>query len=246
MVMAGEQPYEGRASGWREDWPSIFYLLKSWPITRRGRKSRHTLSFPILLWRCLRLARLYRFKKVLVVFPNEEFLLAGFLVAIWTGAKLYPYFHNTYVENRKGLSLRFARWLQGLVFSKATHVFVWNEGMAELYRQRYPGLNCSVLVGSYNDPIPGFSPPPQPGSPLQLIISGAIWDVCLDATERVCDAVSQATDSSLTFLTGMPRIFLQDMGLLRNGSRHESVPSEAVLSRLKDADILVLPHGFTG
>lgn len=246
MVVAGEQPYAGPASGWSQDWPSIYYLTKGWPITRRGRRWHRTLTFPVLLWRCLRLARIYRFKRLLVVFPNEEFLLAGFLVAIWTGAKLYPYFHNTYVENRKGLSLHFARWLQGRVFSKAIRVFVWNEGLAELYRQRYPGLKCSVLVGAVNEPIPGFSPPPEPRSPLQLIISGNIWDVCLDATQRVCDAVSQVRDSSLTFLTGMPRVFLEGMGLLKNGTRHESVPNEAVLSRLKEADILILPHGFTG
>jgi hypothetical protein len=246
MVVAGEQPYEGPAFEWQEDWPQIFYLIKGWPRTRRGGRWWRRLLFPLLLMRCLRLARRYQCKILLVVFPNEEFLLAGYLTARWTGAKLYPYFHDTFVENRKGLSLHFARWLQARVFSKAAHVFVMSEGMAELYHERYPDLQCSPLVHSFSEPIPDFAPPPEPGSPLRFIICGSIWDTCIDATVRVCDAISQVGDASLTFLSGTPRVFLQEMGLLRNGVRHEIVPHGEVVTRLRESDIVVLPHGFSG
>jgi glycosyltransferase involved in cell wall biosynthesis len=36
------------------------------------------------------------------------------------------------------------------------------------------------------------------------------------------------------------------MGLLRNGTRHETVSRDEVISRLQEADIVVLPHGFSG
>src|SRR5215470_11117436 len=64
MIVAGEKPYAGPPFQWREDWPEIIYLIKSWPITRRGKRLRRRLSFPLLLFRCLRLARRYRCKYI--------------------------------------------------------------------------------------------------------------------------------------------------------------------------------------
>ena len=246
MIVAGEKPHDGPPFQWQENWPEITYLIKSWPPTRRGKRWRRRLSFPFLLFRCLRLARRYRCKYIVTVFPNEEFLLAGYLTALWTGAKFFPYFHNTYIENHKGLSLLFGRWLQARVFSAATHLFVMSEGMAEFYREHYPSLRCSPLVHSFSGRIPDFSPPSEPTSPVQFIISGHIWDVCLDATTRICEAISQLNDASLTFLSGMPRVFLEEMGLLRDGFKHETVAHGQVVARLSESDIVVLPHGFHG
>lgn len=246
MIVAGERPSESPPVPWRKEWPQIHYLVKDWPTRWRGKRWRRRIQFPLLLMRCIKLVRRHQCKSVLVIFPNEEFLLAGYLTASWMGAKLYPYFHNTYAENRKGLSLRFARWLQARVFSKAAHIFVMSEGMAELYRERYPDLQCTALVHSFNDPIPDFSPAPEPGSPLRFMICGSIWETCLDATVRFCDAISQIGDASLTFLTGAPRTFLHEMGLLRDGVKYVTAPHGEVITRLKEADIVVLPHGFSG
>lgn len=246
MIIAGEQPHESMPFEWREEWPPIFYLIKGWARTQRGGRLWRRLLFPLLLTRCVRLARRYQCESILVVFPDEEFLLAGYLTAKWTGAKFYPYFHNTYVENRKGSSLYFARWLQARVFSEAAHVFVMSEGMVELYRERYPNLQCSSLQHSFSESVPDFAPPPDPGSPLHFMICGNIWDACLDATVRVCAAVAQVGNASLTFISGTPRSSFQEMGLLRDGVRHETAPHGEVIKRLGEADIVILPHGFSG
>jgi hypothetical protein len=246
MVIAGEHSEDGVPFQWRADWPEIFYLIKVLPVRRRGRRWGRRLLFPLLLIRCLRLARQYQCKYVLAVFPNEEFLLAGYLTSLWARTTFFPYFHNTYVENQKGLGLLFGRWLQARVFEKAAHVFVMSEGMAELYRERYPGLKCSALVHSFNGPIPDFVPPLELALSLRFIISGHIWDSCLDATTRVCDAISKLKGASLTFLSGMPRVFFEKMGLLRNGFGHETVPHGQVIDRLRQSDIVILPHGFQG
>jgi hypothetical protein len=246
MVLAGEQPYQRPAISWSKDWPRLSYIAAGWPATRRGRGLRRRALIPLLLARSVRLARQHKCNTVLAIFPKEEFLFVGYLTAKVTGAKLYPYFHNTYVENCTGASLRFARWLQARVFAEAEHVFVMSEGMVELYRERYPNLRCSALVHSFNESLPEFAPLSEPGSPLRFTICGTIWDVCLDATVRACEAISQVKDSSLTFLSGTPRVFLQEMGLLRNGTRHETVSRDELLSRLQESDIVVLPHGFSG
>src|SRR5207253_5200011 len=101
----------------------------AWPY--RGRPWWRALQFPLLLFRCVRLVRKHRCTAILVVLGSEAFLLAGYLTAAYSGARLLPYFHDTYAESRVGLSLRFARWLQARVFRKASHVFLISEGMVE-------------------------------------------------------------------------------------------------------------------
>lgn len=207
---------------------------------------RRRLLVPLMLARSARLVTRHGCRAILSVFPTEEGLLTSYLIAKWTGAKFFPYLHNAYVENRQGVSLHFARWLQDRVFSRATHVFVMSEGMVELYRERYPQLKCSSLVHSFNESIPQFAPPPAPAESLRFTICGSIWAVCLDATVRACDAIAKMKDASLTFLSGTPRIFLEEMGLMRDGTRHETVSRDELVPRLQEADIVVLPHGFTG
>jgi hypothetical protein len=199
-----------------------------------------------MLFRTILLIRKFHCSAVLAVFPNEEFLSVGYLAALWTGVPLYAYFHNTYVENRHGSSLRFARWLQSRVFSTARHVFVMSEGMVELYRTRYKGLKCSALVHSFNEQVRDVGAVPAVHSPMRLMISGNINESCRDAAARFCEAVSRIENVSLTLLSGTAQAYLQDLGMLRDGTRHETVARDRLMHRLEEADVVVLPHGFTG
>jgi len=187
---------------------------------------------------------MYRCNSVVVVFTNEVFLFAGYLTAVLTGARLYPYFHNTYLEQRKGLGFLFAYYLQKRNFSRAEHIFVMSQGM--VYRERYPDLQCSPLPHSFNEPVPYFSPPPEPGSPIRFTISGNIHGSCLDSAVRVGKAISKVEDAFPTLLSRNPRPYLEAIGLLRDGVRHETVSRDDLIARLKEADIVVLPHGFSG
>jgi glycosyltransferase involved in cell wall biosynthesis len=246
MVIVGERPNRRQDILWREDWPRLFYIALRWPAKWRGARWWRRLQLPFMLGRSLFLAIRHRCNNVVAVFPNEEFVLVGYLTALLTGCSFYPYFHNTWLENRKGRCRGLASWLQSLVFARADHVFVMSEGMLDLYRERYPGLKCSALVHSFNEEIPVFTPPPEPGSPLRLTICGNINESCKDATLRVCEAISRTPNSQLTFLTGTPRSYLSALGLLGNGIVCETVSPDVVVSRLSQSDIVVLPHGFTG
>jgi len=244
LIIGGELPVDRQPTPWGSQLPEVVYLIRGWPAARRGARWWRLVQLPVLLLRCLRLVRQHRCSAIVVVFPKVEFLLVAYLTATWTGARLFPYFHNTYLENTEGIHRRFARWLQGRVFRKAAHVFVMSEGMVDLYRERYPGLRCSALLHSFNDDIPPFVPPPSPKAPVRLMLSGNINESCRDATARVCVAVGQVRDASLTILSATPRVLLERWGVLRDGIRHETPPE--LLPRLREADIVVLPHGFTG
>jgi glycosyltransferase involved in cell wall biosynthesis len=121
-----------------------------------------------------------------------------------------------------------------------------SEGMLELYRERYPHLKCSALTHSFNEALPDFTTPPEPRSPLRFVICGNINESCREATVRVCKAIAQVEDASLTLLSPTPRSSLQQLGLLCDGVRHETVSRDQVVQRLREADAAVLAHGFEG
>jgi glycosyltransferase involved in cell wall biosynthesis len=246
MVIVGERPSRSPDVIWKEDWPRLVHIALGWPTEWRGARWWRRLQLPYMLLRSLLLAVRHHCTNIMAVFPNEEFVLIGYLTALLTGGAFYPYFHNTWLENREGRRRAIARWLQSLVFARADHVFVMSDGMLDLYRERYPGLKCSALVHSFNEELPVFNPPPQPGSPLRLTICGNINEACKDATLRVCEAISRVSDTQLTLLTGSPQSYLAELGLLRAGVVCEKVSRDVLLSRLRQSDIVVLPHGFTG
>jgi 2-polyprenyl-6-hydroxyphenyl methylase/3-demethylubiquinone-9 3-methyltransferase len=119
MIVAGERPFRQPAVSWRGEWPRLVYIASDLPPPGAGSRWWRRLQIPLMLARTLLLVRKFQCTALLAVFPNEEFLLVGYLAARWSGVPLSVYFHNTYVENRQGLGLHFGRWLQGRVFASA-------------------------------------------------------------------------------------------------------------------------------
>ena len=246
MILAGEKPFCRPPVTWNEDWPPLIYIARSLPPGWRGARWWRWIQIPLMLSRCIALVRKYNCTRILAVFPNEDFLLVAYLTSLWTGLPLWAYFHNTFVENRRGVNLRFARWLQERIFRVSRHTFVMSEGMVELYRRNYPSLRCSALVHSFNEDIPEFAPLPDVHSPLRVVICGNINESCRDAAVRFCEAVTQMNDVLLTVISGTPPDQLRELGILRHGTPYETVSRDDVLNRLRAADVLFLPHGFSG
>jgi hypothetical protein len=192
------------------------------------------------------LARRHRVRSILVIFPEERFLLMAYLTARLLKCRLFPYFHNTYLENRHGWSRMFAGWLQGRVFDYAEHVFVMSEGMSELYRSRYPHLSQSPLLHSFNEPLPSADAPTTVGSPMRLAICGTINASCEEAAIRLGEAVAGSPDVRLSIYGANDPNHLRSIGLLRDGMQCATVSREELLRNLRAADVLLLPHGLTG
>lgn len=245
MVVAGERVPGRPPVEWRDEWPRVLHLTSGLEPGRRGARWLRCLEVPRLVVGTGRLVRREGIGTIIAVFPNEYYLLAGYLTACRANVRLYAYFHNTYLEQRRGGAGRFAAWLQPRVFARASHVFVISEGIRELYGGRYPELPCSVLPHSFCEPIPPFQEPPAPGDPVRFVISGNVNATCEDAGRRVCDAV-QETGGTLALLTGQPSSELTARGLLRPNVTHGPVSRDHLLGHLRQADIAVLPHGFVG
>jgi glycosyltransferase involved in cell wall biosynthesis len=246
MIIAGEKPHHAPPLVWSDDWPELVYVQSEWPFTKRGIRWWRTLQIPFALWRCLRLVRRHNVESIMAIYPDEKFLLIGYLCSKLSRCRLFCYFHNTYVEDREGLGHRWASWLQGRLFQRAEHVFTMSEGMSELYRERYPGLSQTPLVHSFNGPIPPCNVPEQVGSPMKVVIAGNINASCEDAASRFGKALAATADVRLTLYGSTNHDYLRSLGLLREGVECALVPLEELLPRLGEADVLFLPHGFTG
>jgi hypothetical protein len=194
--------------------------------------------------RTSRIIRAESCRAMLAVYPQEEHLLAAYSAARRTGIAFFPYFHNTYLDNREGWGLAFARWLQPKVFARAGHVFVMSEGMVELFRERYPGVPCSALLHTFNEPLPAFREPPPPGPVLRFALSGNINRTNEDAACRLGAVIGGMPDAELAIYSGTARAHLERLGLLRGRVSLQTVSRDELLRRLPEADVLLLPHGL--
>jgi len=242
MVMAGERPCSKPPVQWNDAWPELHYVQSVWPFTGRGLRWWRLLQFPFVLWNCLWIIRRHRVDRIVVIYPKTLFLFAGYLLARLTGCKLFAYLHNTY-ESRTGIHLRFAAWVHELVFRRAVHVFVMSEGMSEFFKQRFPHVDQTPLLHSFNEPIPEFAEPPAVGSPLRLIFCGNLVS-CKDAAARFAEAIARSRGASLSILSGDDPAALREYGLLRAGTTFQTVARDEIPGRLRQADVVLLPHSF--
>jgi glycosyltransferase involved in cell wall biosynthesis len=246
LIVAGERQRGDVGAAWPANGPRLVYIASGLPLSWRGARWWRRLQVPLMLWRTVRLVRQQRCNTLIAVFPIEEFLLVAYLAAVITGATLIPYFHNTFSENRTGLSGCFARWLQARVFARAAHVFVISDGLLELFRARYPHLKCSTLPHMCEAAVPEFTPPAAPGETLRLAFCGSVSESCRDALSRVCEVIRQTPRAELSIFTPTPGSYLRNAGLLGAHIRCDCAPEGGLLPALRQADVVVLPHGLTG
>ena len=197
-------------------------------------------QFPWLMCQCLWIVWSRHIDRILAVFPEGQFLFAGYIVAVMTGRPLYLYFHNTYCENRRGLSRGFARWLQRLAHSAGQSMFSSSSrGMSELYAAALSRAAADAgLVDAIDRPIPDFkSGLPPVGSPLRLAFSGNVNASCRDAAMRFGEAIADCKDVVVSIYTGLDPRVLRELGLLRPGDTCDAMSHDEIPGRLAEANV---------
>jgi glycosyltransferase involved in cell wall biosynthesis len=228
---------------WRSNWPRRVYGML-WSDRWRGERFIRYAQVPLLLIVSLLSLIISRSKAVFVVYPDGYYLLAGYLIARITRKPLYGYFHNTYLENYP--NSRLAQWLQPRVFHYALHIFVMSDGMQRLYEHNYPGLRCSPLRHTFNDPLPdGDEPLAALHNPLHLCFAGTLNSSCFEAASRFASMIHEMDGVRLTLLTGTPLPVVERIGFTGPKVTVGTVSRDDLIPRLREADLLLLPHGFT-
>lgn len=227
---------------WSKSWPRINYVIR-WSASWRGERWLRLLYTPWLFIYTLAVLLLRRCQAVMVVYPDEYYLLTSYLVARLTRKPLYGYFHNTYLEKFK--TSRLANWLQPRFFAYASHIFVMSEGMERLYRQNYPDLDCSPLKHTFNDPMPPDEPPPPLHDPIRLCLSGTINPASEDSVLRCSQMIREMDRVQFNLFTGTPQSYVERVGFTGPKVTVNKVSRDELLERIRVSDILLLPHGFT-
>jgi glycosyltransferase involved in cell wall biosynthesis len=247
MVAVGAFAMAQPSITWRTEWPSLIYGMVQPPYHWRGEAWMRRLQWPLLLlvslWTLIR----ERCWAILAVYPDDIFLLTGYLLSRLTRRPLYAYFHNTYLDNKP--NNRLAQWLQPRVFAHAKRVFVMSKGMQELFRQRYPQITTIPLVHTFNEllPLPDSVDVPPLHNPLRLVFIGNVNASCAEAAERVRQMVNRGPDVRLTIFSGaVNHETLSRLGFVGSDISVESVSRDLLLGRMREGDIVVHPHGFDG
>lgn len=249
MVLAGERPARLDCSGRDPKLPSVYYVDKEWTWPKRGQRYVRWvrwLLLPLMVMRLSRIVRRESCRAVVAVFPNEFHMLAAYLVAWRYRLPLYPYFHNTYVENRSGIAGAFARWLQPRVFAAAPIVFAWNDGLRDYYEASYPGVRFETLPYVLDEPPPAWVDLPPVGAPLRIALLGNLSESNIDATRRFLNAFQNPNEVHFTVFTATPDWFYAKVGIRGPNITYTRVAQAEVTAALRKYDVLYLPHGLEG
>jgi glycosyltransferase involved in cell wall biosynthesis len=220
--------------------------VRWFPLGVRGERFHALASAVPAVIQGVAAARRYGCGAILSVFPNEGSLLTGYWLHRVTGLPLLAYFCDLYLEDRRGTGweARLARWLQPRVFKAASRILAVNQGMADFYRARH-GLDALVVPTCINEPLPGFEPPPAPGSPFRIAYSGNVNDTRVDSLRALVKAIGADAGISLSYFTSQSPGYLKSLGVWPEHATAEFVPDEtALVRRLKECDALFLPLTF--
>lgn len=249
LLIAGEFRSGNKGYVRPADVPQIEYVSKEWTWPKRGQKYVRWLRWietPAIVRRLRKLIRQQKTDAVLAIFPDERLLLAAHLAAKREGVAYFPWYHNTYAENRRGLAKIFGNWLQPKTFAATDIVFVMSEGMQTAWQRSYPGVRFEPLVHTFSDDLPKPEPLPPVHYPTRTVFLGNLNDSNLEAMGRMRDLVNESDDFRMMVYSGSSPWFFQKVGICGPHITHENISDEALMNGLKSHDILLLPHGFTG
>ncbi len=242
MVIVGAKPWAAPALEWQQRWPPINYASIEPPPALRGGRWLRIGEGPIVLLRILQVCRKSRAEVVLAVFPDEVYLTAALLASKLLRLTFVPYFHNTLVENR--VDSRIARWLQRAVFASSPFLLVISEGMQCLYADRYPDIETHVVPHTFPEALGQDASCPPVHMPLRLAFSGNVNGACDVAMANLVAAIQGMDNVDCSLYTGSTVAALRRVGVSGPKFSTKELSRRQLLESLRDADVLLLPHGF--
>ena len=224
--------------------PQLFIIHKQWPW--RFKKTIRLLLLPFVLWRLNRVFCRSKSQQIFAMFPNEYYLFLSWLIARWHRVPLISYFHNTYLENRRGVKRIFAKWLQPKIFRDSAIVFVMSEGMREVLAAKHPTTEFVPLVHTYEVAPPPLERVPVPNRALNLAFMGSLNRSNSEAFSRIGAVLAHFPECSFTTYSGNRPEDFAAIGASCKNVHHTRVAFDQVVEALRKHDVLFFPHGFEG
>lgn len=211
------------------------------PLPRRGERYFRFLFAPLLIlagfWAIIR--GKHRF--IFAAFPDDASLLIAYTLSLFSGLRLYPYLMDLYVETgvwAKPLD----RWLQKVVFKKASQIIVINEGMQAFYQERY---QLRTLCIPHILPVQEFelkSFRNDRSSPFVIGYGGTINSVRTEGLKHLVNVVKKHPNMTISYFTPQSKEHLISLGLWdeKFSLRHIGYVPE-LIGELAKCDVLYNP-----
>ncbi len=246
MVMLGEAKDHKKDTSQRNG-VQIYYINPNVSLKGRGQKYLRWIKFRKLTQRITEIVEKEKCTKILAIFPDEFYMYAAYSVSKRLNIPFYTWFHNTYLDNRKGPLKWLAKRLQPGFFHHAKTNFVMSDGMLKFYTEKYPDISFKTLVHGFKIPNVVYEPFNSNSVSKHFLFSGGLNESCREATVRLLKTIIKKPDYHVHLSTGTPRSVFEHYGIKGANVHYEGfVDFEMFLGRFPKYDIMLLPHGFDG
>lgn len=242
----------GEKSNVAANWDSVPYPLyyidaEIFGISKGKEYLKWLLLFPTVN-RIKEIVEAHNCTSILCPYPDDFYLAVSYLVTKETKLPFYPWFHNTYLENRNGIKKLVAKILQPKVFKNAKLIFTISDGLTEYYRKNYKGYHFITLVHGFSIPKLSFEDfDIDKSEKVRFAYTGSFNESCRDAAVRLCKAIVLESNYELHVFGKAAALNLIEHGVPNtNMVVYDFLVEEEFRNKLKFCHIMVLPHGFTG
>ena len=248
LIIVSQAPLQEPTKPWSafSDVPLHYFHAHPFGI-RKGEKYLRWLRAPAGISQLTKLILAEDITHVLAIFPDEFYCYLAYRAALATKRPFSLWLHNSYLENREGLLLRLAQWLQPRLFSVANPIYVMSDGLNAELSKRYPKQNFTTLVHGFKvHPPQEHAVKETKNRPIKFLYSGSLNDSCLDASLRMLRVILKRQEAEIHIFSGNPGHF-QSHGI--KGDQvvfHDFIPVEDFIAQLHLYDVMLLPHGIDG
>lgn len=246
VVVVGETP--PNLKEWDNLNYPLFHINTNLLRIQKGIKYHKWMSFFNSFLKINKIIKDHKCTKIIAVFPDEYFLWLSYFLAKLHKNELYPWFHNTYVENRIGMFKILGKIMQPLIFEYSTKVFCMSDGLTQYYKDHYKRINFFTLRHAFVlSPSENKINEASINRPFTFAYTGSLNESCRDASIRICKVISMKGNCKLVVFgkrnlndlikIGIPSESMQGFGFLEK---------EVFDYQLKMCDFMILAHGFRG
>lgn len=247
VVVIGEQPPSNFE--WDKVEYPLFHLNVNILGILKGIRYHKWLSLIPNLIKVNRIIKDTQPTKIIAVFPDEYYFCLSYILSKKHKIDIYPWMHNTYLENRTGGWKFLGKILQNKVFKSAPIVFSMSDVMKIYYENQYKDSRFSTLKHAFDiepdDTLKTFQNVDKPI--YSFAYQGAINESCRDASIRICKAIANHPKCQLVVFGKNNVNVLVSSGIAKD--RIKTFPflsKEEFDQALNACDVMILAHGFDG
>jgi len=250
VMLAGEKSFGADISKWELPSYPIHIFDHNYTFDVKGSKYLIWTQLNKVVREIINIAKEFGASVIIGIYPSEFYCYAAAKAAKKLGIAFHCWFHNTYKDNRTGILLLAANYIQPFIFRNAGYIFTMSKGMNE-----YMSRNYGEYRSKFMPLLHGFDVPPvkekvdiEIGSKVKFLLNGNINHSNSDATERLCKAVLNDQRYELHVYSGTKKETFTAMGITGNNFFHNTfLPKfEDLVAKFEEYDVMLLPHGFYG